>query len=765
MNKSPLLISIILLFAYSCECEVLTGANSFGFARREIYLFNDGINSLKASDLNGDSLADIVFINNPASKLAVLLRKKNSSGADIDKNEIPELKDLFDDRSLIVEQHLKKIEIADLNADGLLDIITIGDQLGIVIYYQNKDNKFNSQKFYLENKKDLVDFLIYDINLDSKLDLIVCYKNYFEIYYNKGFGSFNKSRKFITGGDDYKKYFVGDFTGTGIPDFLIYSQSQKSMIQLITGNGENEFNAENFAELPAHSYIDSIKMEVDSTPFKIGAILKNPAFFRLYKLREKYIEDALDAGEIFPQKIHLSGVSSKYPIYPAIYDFNNDGFDDICVPAPELNSAHIYSGNADGFNLKPKIIDSLSGVNSLAVDNKGNILVVSLREKSAAIHYSEALNFFPEIIKLENTPLCCAAIPDLSSFIIAGQNSSDNAISLYMINIMKDNSYKTIKLGQRELNGQPSNIKILPCEKAGNSDNISKFAVIFFYQYNSPEILILDKKDTNWIIAKIKPEDFNPLATNLNAANIDIARLDGMQEIFPVAAFDKTSRVYQYNFNEDSGFKLIPKIQLNAENENAIIQACCFFNDKNDTPGVLVYDKDARAFFRFLLDENSSSTPSRLNLNLQPDNMLFLSQIKRKDNKNCFAYIANESLFFILDGMKSYVIEPEAEYESPVEKAAFNQFEYFKSADTQRIVFIDSYNRALEFSEIITNEKKGKQLKTLLSFETFLEPQFESGNKKGGNEPHSLATGDINGDSLADIVILVHDKLIIYFGE
>jgi len=71
------------------------------------------------------------------------------------------------------------------------------------------------------------------------------------------------------------------------------------------------------------------------------------------------------------------------------------------------------------------------------------------------------------------------------------------------------------------------------------------------------------------------------------------------------------------------------------------------------------------------------------------------------------------------------------------------------------VVLVDSGQGSL----IIVSEVEGS-LKHSLKFRVFEEKLFEGG--RGGKEPHGVAVRDLTGDGKEDIVILVHDKIIIY---
>ena len=77
-----------------------------------------------------------------------------------------------------------------------------------------------------------------------------------------------------------------------------------------------------------------------------------------------------------------------------------------------------------------------------------------------------------------------------------------------------------------------------------------------------------------------------------------------------------------------------------------------------------------------------------------------------------------------------------------------------------RLALLDARNRSIELISY-----RNKQLLGDLIFEVFQEPGFPAGAPKSIYEPHDLAGGDFNGDSIYDLAVLVHDKLILYLGE
>ena len=104
----------------------------------------------------------------------------------------------------------------------------------------------------------------------------------------------------------------------------------------------------------------------------------------------------------------------------------------------------------------------------------------------------------------------------------------------------------------------------------------------------------------------------------------------------------------------------------------------------------------------------------------------------------------------------------EAEYISSSEDPmlAYAKTVMLGSPPRPMIALIDPANRAIELISMTDGELKKEML-----FEVYLISDFINRKQNLGNEPHALASGDLNGDAIGDLVILCQDKLLIYLGE
>ena len=124
--------------------------------------------------------------------------------------------------------------------------------------------------------------------------------------------------------------------------------------------------------------------------------------------------------------------------------------------------------------------------------------------------------------------------------------------------------------------------------------------------------------------------------------------------------------------------------------------------------------------------------------------------------------IKNE-LHYLPQHNQSFSLKKVAEYASATENAYFWNFKLVQVGDKKSpidlLALFDRNNRSFEFIHYAN-----KKLSHLLSIEVFKNRNLFAGESRA-LEPNSLASGDINGDGIYDLIILVHDRLLIYIGE
>src|SRR5262249_26485981 len=130
-KRTSILISILALFV---QLESLSAAdtNTFGFSGPEIFPVDPQISLLRAADIDGDGLQDIVVANNSRSKITLLLNQTGKPKRAIAQSARRDLNDLPPDarfrvESVTSEKRISDLVVADLNSDGKPDLAYYGE--------------------------------------------------------------------------------------------------------------------------------------------------------------------------------------------------------------------------------------------------------------------------------------------------------------------------------------------------------------------------------------------------------------------------------------------------------------------------------------------------------------------------------------------------------------------------------------------------------------------------------------------------------------
>lgn len=725
---------IIVFFAALCLLSPPALPNEpapqrdFGFQPLEIYEFDNGTSDLLVEDINGDGLDDILFSNNHVSRLEILIRKAGRA----ETNGLPELDDRFDNRSLLVDQRIQTIRIADINGDGRKDIATFGTSLGLLIRYQAEDGTFGEpERVFIKDPGEVTTFQIGDLNGDHKEDLLVCRKNQADIHWNRDPVPFQK-KKVLLFSNTCRSGELADINGDGITDLLFYCNTLRNPLRVRYGKGGGSFDTELPLDLPPMVY--SSVIEVPGQPLRIGMILRNRLAFRMYGFTEKEQPQLLQAQEISPARIGLEGTDKKdIPAWLAA-DFNADGFEDLLVAAPALNQLHLYRGSATGLAPEPERMDTLSEVTHISQTGNGDLLVISKKEKIAGIHPAGSLTTFPEILSTPGDVLAGCAIPGTDPCWLVCKNKEGDLLLDRVSRTGDDSTYPL------EMKNDPNDLLAfsLPNHQTG---------LLFFMPYDSPKLFLFDGTR----LTELSSESFRALTSPLIRSNIRLEHPGCGTRL--TVTYGSVARQFEW---ADGQYKIIR--QFNPENGNGKLVASAKYTQLDGQQGTLLYDQNAGSLIWF----DSADGPTReIHIPDANQTIFDLIQLKNKE-RDTLVLIDRTGLNEVLSNGSRLTPVSEAEYVSPSEKPMLSYLQAVQLGSPPRpmVALVDPANRNLELVS-----QHGGHLKPELIFEVYLSSDFVNRKQNRGTEPHNLRSGDLNGDNIGDLVLLCQDKLLIYLGE
>src|SRR5262245_49029296 len=158
---------------------------TFGFTGPEIFPIDNQIGHLRAADLDGDGLQDLIVVNNSRSKINLLYNqtgKTNQAGAKTPvKRELNELPPdaRFRIDSIASEKRISSLVVADLNGDGKPDVAYYGEPKELVVQFNQGSNGWSAPKRWPldDGLLDQNGLASGDLNGDGRTDLLLLAEN------------------------------------------------------------------------------------------------------------------------------------------------------------------------------------------------------------------------------------------------------------------------------------------------------------------------------------------------------------------------------------------------------------------------------------------------------------------------------------------------------------------------------------------------------------------------------------------------------------
>jgi len=730
--KSALFVVTLLLT--STQLHALEETREFGFGSREIFQFDKKISHLNITDINQDGLDDAVFLNNSLSKIEILIRKKTNETS----YELPALKDVFTNQGFLMDKQSQILEIGDFNNDSLPDFLLSGHGSGLTIIYQDKTGAFLKQfSPYLDHPSDTIEVNLADFNKDGALDILVCRKQNAEILFNDSSNSFRTRQMIEFSSQDCQGSLVGDFNTDGYIDLFFYFPGRINPLSLYTGQKSGYYGWEKPVDFPEIKYADHSYFSGNSSDL-ILAILNNSKNLKLYELSEKRLKNLFQDSDMTSSRIHISGSDNKNSLTHIVSDLNNDGYQDICVTSPALSQIRVFKGSKTGLSSRPQIIDSLSHIQNMGLNSKKDLFVFSKSEQAVAMHSKTNRDSFPEFIQTEDKTLLMAISPHFEDLYILSEMNKSKIIQFQVVSPYGNHETISTHFPSENI---PDSMIIFPLEK-------SLMAVLCFMPYDTPLMFKFNGKD----LTSVSQKEFRALRNELTPSDISI--FSDSDQIKLLVCEGSTARLYHY---KDSVFSVIQ--QYNTGETNALLKHGTPYQGPDEKPGYLIFNEGSSHLFWF--PENKKRKKIRLDFSEPFLNLTSIVPFNQKKQRGLI-FTGKSDLKWISEKSLNYDLNVLSEYTSKSTDAhLWNLFPVqIGKSGKQMAAALDAQNSSVE----IMSADNGI-LKNEVVFAIFQNAGSGFNKPAITYEPREITSGDLNGDGIKDLGVIVHDKIIFYTGE
>ena len=559
-----------------------------------------------------------------------------------------------------------------------------------------------------------------------------------------------------------KSVQVLDIDGDGRDDLLLVNWDTANPFRFRLQNAAGQLGPEtHFALQPVRSYwADDLDGDHKTEVMTIAMNSGRAAVSHFVRKPAEALSGAFQSGQFQVLPLNKTTKAKRGTRWA---DVNGDGLPDLLVAEPDSGQISIYLQKTDGTLPVGKTFSTFTGVSDIAVvpnekDGGADVYLLSPDERQIGVtHYDKQGRLpFPTVIPMDGKPLAMAVSaaqpgpPPMLAVIL----DQEGKRSLYTRG--PDGATKTQKFSE-SFKSNPSSLAWHDVNQDGLAD------LVILIPYEKIKIL-LQVPEQDFEETDVAPPGGSVEQPWMSAADIDG---DGKPELLLAQKNFLRAVVLKADAEQKSGtnktYSFIVKDQINgAANNSRIVGAAAVRNGSNAIASLFLLDAERKAVTLSERDTNgvwqvvkSLPLPFTEFTELQP-----LALGGKTLNSVAFLGVgavgwkalAGEAWDFVeLNG-----------YESPIKDGRLNDV---ISGDLNQdgrkdLVFLETAKHNLD---LVIFDQSG-QLVPASRWQVFEERTFRARGGDGA-EPREALIVDVTGDGKNDLVVVVHDRVLVYPQE
>jgi hypothetical protein len=747
-----------------------TATNTFGFSGHETYPIDDGINLLHAADLDGDGLNDLIVVNNLRSKINLLYNqtgKTNQPAKPERKLEINELPPdaRFRIDSIPTDERIAALAVADLNGDGRPDLVFYGDAKDLEIIYNRGTNGWSEPKrWHIEDgRMDGNSLVVGDLNGDGRPDIVLLGDNGSLYFLPQQPGhTFGEPQKISYSGTP-ECVQIADVDGDGRNDLLFVDFNSLTPIRFRLQNAAGQLGPEiYFKTQPIRSYCaDTLE---GNSKLYVVTIAQNSDRAEISEFTRKSAEalsGVFRRGQFQVLPLNKTEAAQRGVLWA---DVNGDGRPDLLVAEPESGQLSVYLQQPDGSLAPSRTFPTLAGVSQLAVadwngDGHPEIFLLSQKERAVGVTAFDQNGRlpFPTLIPLDGKPLVMAvgALKAGAKPALAVIVDKDGQRSL--VTRAADGKMRTQKLSD-SFKSNPATLSVQDV----NQDGLADLVALIPYE----KIKVLLQKPGG----DFDEEDVDPPGGAIEQPWLASADVDGdgkTELLLPQKNFIRAVVLEQQTKTQDSTNKPVwvfrVKDQINgAASGSRIVGATAVANGTNSMPSLFLLDAEHKQLTLCERDTNGVWRVAR-NVDLPVSDFSGLQAVALGGtNVQSVAFLGQNAVAWMPLAGEVWNLTELDGYDTPIKDGYLNDVIAGDLTGSGRkdLVFLETAKNNLDLVRFDSNHKlvPGER------WQVFEAHTFR-GAANAVPEPREALVIDVTGDKKNDLIVLVHDRILVYPQE
>jgi hypothetical protein len=731
-------------------------ARYFGFGPMQMYKFDSGVGPFQIADLDQDGRADVIVWNRQKSRFDVFYQPDpdaptEPSAEPLEQNELGDRGPLRKQR-VPVNYNVASFDIGDLTADGRPDIVFFGEPKEVVILPGAEDGGFGPPETIRASEGEVRNLVLAlgDFNSDQRTDVALRGTDLLLVFHQKPGGGLAKPERLVHGIDNPMLMLAADLDGDGRDDLVVGSDDEPHGLYVCRQEADGTLAAFRPVRIPRLRSI-SVAPRADGQPGDdLYCIELETGRLKHYRWQTP---EETHRDEEWVLRLHsypIVSTSKERPV--ALGDVDGDGKIDCVVADPDAAQLILFRGTGTGLGAGAAF-PSLSQVSDIEIadidaDGEMDIILASPEEKMVGRSKLEDGRLsFPRPLKTGGEPFVVAVgaaqrggKPDRIAWVARDE---DEEIYWLMIEPLAGGEQQALEL--EEVEDDPTALRFVDVDQDGRQDLllVVRYAPpIVFLQDDAGQFAPFAGSDTrDWLLKEVDP------------AGVAVADVTGDQVPELLLAQERLARALRVR---DGHWTVVD--QYNAESADVRIGGIAALPQPSGPPTLAMYEQKGDDLLIFKPREDKTYAVANT-VSVGNFDLTAMAALPLAGEHVALLLAGSDKLATLVPARKAATLVELGSYETEAKDAWLGDSVIgdVNHDGIRDVVLVDLGKASLE---ILTTTPAGKLVQAV-RFQVFQGRRFSDAPESRG-EPRQVLLGDLTGDGHEDIVLLVHDRMIIY---
>lgn len=752
---------LLLAAAFGIAASALAEAPPRRLGAPTVMKLDWDVDSVRAADIDGDGRTDLAALNNSTGRIELLLRLKPGE-------KPPAPRTLREDRwqPVLDDAPFRRLSVsgsvdmgslapADLDGDGRIDIAYTSSRDPLTVVSRDKSGEWTARRTFTryDAAPGSNTLATADLDGDGRRELVMLSKSGLLVFPKFTAGDpIPEPKLYATGADNPGGLSVADIDGDGRPDIAYVTRGDKPELRVRFGLASGGFGPERAfrteyasvnleTRLPAHG---------GGTGFA-GVSLRKRAL-EIFDIRRD--DGAFDAADSVSPALYSPASALKSPALATLADEGRT----LLVGDARGAAIHIYRRAETGSFAEPVAFPAPANLTAIAsgdFDGKG-LAVLTLGEKDGALGIArfddKGRLGFPSEIRIDGTPVAIAAAKPAGASRSVAYVVSKDAGEVKKVRLL------TLACDDKGVFSTADSVELDSAAKDAEGAIVGVVdgrRVVIIPCGRVPAQVLREKPDGKLEVVAKDSAPRKGMLSGIGFSDIGFGDTDGDGKTELLVAAPGFIRALTLDAEGD----LVVKDQFNTRRPGDKPRCPVVVKFKGESaPGLIFYNEtdkglewlapDDKGVFRYRRTVETGALDPQALLTSGPAGLPRLLHVGRDR-------IAETDL--AVAGLKLAVLD---RFETDLPGIVHGAVEIgkFTGGASPDLVLMDTRSHHLE---LVRRTGEGVW-KSSLHFPLFDENPFYRGRRNAGAEPHDGLRADLDGDGFPELVLLMHDRLLVY---